>query len=84
MSVVEEKRTEKMADDFLCSSNYGTSTSLLKKLEAHDSPPKKMIDKIATHWKENDQITGCTGIPRRMDAFFSHHARNELAEKIRK
>lgn len=83
MGTAEEKRVEKLVNDFLCSSNYTTSTTLLKNLESYNTLPKKLVDKIAANWKRNDQIVGCMGIPRKVDFFFKHHARNELAEEVR-
>jgi hypothetical protein len=84
MVAIEEKATERLAKDFLCADNFGTSSKLLKKLEAYDTLPKKLVEKIASNWKRNPQIVGCNGIPRRMDAFLRYHAQKELQEEIRK
>jgi hypothetical protein len=84
IGVAEEKRIEHLVNDFLCSTDFGTSTKLLKNLEAYDVLPKKLIEKIAANWEKNDQIVGCLGIPRRMGYFLKHHAMKEYSEKIRK
>lgn len=84
MMAAESKRVERLVNDFLCSSNYPTSTALLKKLEAYDVLPIKLVEKIKKNWEKNDQIYGCRGIPRRMEDFFKYHARLQLAEELRK
>ena len=84
MGPAEEKRKEHLVNDFLCSSNYSTSTKLLKKIEAYEMLPKKLVAKIAANWKKNDQITGCMGIPKRMKFFLKRHEHNEFSKEIRK
>jgi hypothetical protein len=83
MISIEEKATERLVNNFLCSDNFGASSRLLKKLEAYETLPKTLVEKITLNWKKNDQIAGCNGIPRRMDNFLRYHARNELVEDIR-
>jgi len=84
MVAVAEKRIELLVNDFLCSDSYVDSTKLLRNLEAYESIPKKLVNKIAENWETNDQIAGCLGIPRRMVFFLKHHAKKEFSEKIRK
>lgn len=84
MGAAEEKRIARLVDDFLCSSSYGTSTTLLKTLESYATLPRKLVEKIASNWEKNDQIRGCLGIPRRMDVFLKHHHHNEFTKEIRK
>ena len=84
MVPIEEKSLERLVNDFLTSDNFGTSTKLLRKLEGIDTLPKLLVEKIAKNWEKNNQIAGCMGIPRRMDAFLRHHARNEYLQEVRK
>jgi hypothetical protein len=69
------KTLESLVDDFLKSSNYSDSTDLLKKLEYYSLAPIPMplIQKIASNWEKNDQITGCNGIPWRMQRFLKRY-----------
>lgn len=62
-----------LVDGFISSSNYGTSTTLLKRLESYEKLPRALVDKIAANWEKNDQISGCAGIPRRMEFFLKRH-----------
>ncbi len=84
MAQAEAKSLERLVNDFLCSSDYATSTKLLKTLEDYGTLPKKLVDKIATNWEKNDQIYGCAGIPGRMRYFLRRHQHNEFAKEIRK
>ena len=72
-AVGERTSMENLVREFLTSSNYGTSTALLKQLESYESLPEALVESIEANWKKNDQITGCGGIPRRMEIFFARH-----------
>jgi hypothetical protein len=78
--IAEQVSLEKLVNDFLNSSNYGISTTLLQRLEGYDSLPRPIVNKVAMDWKKNDQITGCMGIPRRMELFLKRHT-EPLKEK---
>lgn len=66
-------RLEQLTDEFLNSSNFSASTTLLRKLEDYDSLPSNLLQKIHDGWKKNDQIYNCAKIPKRMEWFFKKH-----------
>lgn len=61
----------KLVDSLLASSNYALSSKLLKILEGQVDIPGALISKIGDNWKSNKQISGCRGIPERMNNLLS-------------
>ena len=72
-AAAERASIARLGDDFLNSSNFGTSTELLKRLESYGKLPRVVVEKIAASWEKNDQIAKCMGIPRRMEVFLKRH-----------
>lgn len=74
-------RLAQLTNEFLNSSNFTTSTTVLKKLESFDSIPKALLQKINENWTKNDQIYKCAKIPQRMEWLFKKHrfeAKNDI------
>lgn len=71
-------------DKFLTSSNFGDSSSMLKKLEDYEAGtiPMVYINKIAENWEKNDQIKFCNGIPKRMAKFLNRHGYRKDTDEI--
>jgi hypothetical protein len=64
---------ELIVTEFLASSNFATSSSLLKKIESKASVPKQLLRQISENWEKNSQISGCAGIPRRIERLLQAH-----------
>jgi len=62
---------------FLASSNFGDSTTLLKKIEDLPTIPESHLKQLHEGWEKNDQIFGCRGIPARMGRLFRKHGFKE-------
>ena len=68
----QQKALGDLVDNFLNSSDFGTSSDLLHKLETYQIISAQLINKIADNWEKNDQISDCNGIPRRMKNLFQN------------
>lgn len=67
-------KLELLVGDFLNSSNFSSSTELLKKIENEEVISPEVLEKIDSSWINNDQIYNCGAIPKRMgDLFKKHH-----------
>lgn len=63
----------KLVQKFLSSSNFGDSSSLLRELEDLPEIPVQHLARLFENWEKNDQISGCYGIPKRMQNLFAKH-----------
>lgn len=68
---------KELVKTFLSSSNFGDSTTILKKIEDLALVPEALLREISDGWRKNDQIYGCNGISGRMERLFKKHGFNE-------